>query len=433
MEPMETTGYEMFITQFGAGGVTALPQQALHLLLSFLGRSRQLEPDLRAELERLGIQIPEGSYCIAVFEVDELQFDAQQPLPRHWQRIAAYERLSRDLVKVFCGSIEGFLFLALGYLVGILFSVETDAPQQLCSLVLEEWNARDGGRFSATFSRRCEQMSQAAMAYEEVSNRQRGRLFFGGLPKLLDGEALAESREYLWSSRFAEVDTQLQQFAQRICGAILTEQPEQAHVWMDKALDLLLDEGVHSTYYVEVQMIGALFSARLAGALKEAGILQPEYEARHSMAAALLECHKDREFRQKAHACLDGYVQHYRAMQTDRSAKLMAALREFLVENAFDPQVGLGMAAKQFGSHPATLATGFRKAYGESVGDFINRTRVQRAKELLEEGGVSVQSVSEQVGFCSGTTMYRAFLRYEGRPPKSFKGTGKPKTDDHSQ
>jgi AraC-like DNA-binding protein len=413
----------MFLAQVGPNGGIPLSQQALHLLLSLLGRSRQLEPELRAELARLGIQVPTGGYCVAIFELDEHGVADLPPLDRHWKRVWGYEQLNCDLCKQFAGTVEGFLFLAMGYLVGILFSAEEDAPQRLSEAVLAQWTADGVGRFSATFSRRYLQLSQATMAYEEASSRQRSRLFYGDLPKLLDGEVLSEQRESLWSSRFAQVDERLQQLAQRICGAILADQAEQAHTYLDEAVDLMLDEGAHAAHFVELQMLGSVFSARLSGALKQAGVLQPAYEAEHAMSDALLESHDDRQFRQLAHDCLTGYLDHYRTRQAERSGKLMAALRTFLEEHFTDPQVGLGMAAKQFSAHPATLATGFRKAYGESVGDFINRLRVKKAKELLLAGNCGVQEVSEQVGFCSGTTMYRAFLRYEGRPPKSFKST----------
>jgi AraC-like DNA-binding protein len=416
----------MFLAQIGPDGGIPLPQQALYLLLSLLGRSRQLEPELRAELERMGIAVPSGGYCIALFELDAHGVEALPPLDRHWKQVWGYEQLNCDLCKQFAGTVEGFLFLAMGYLVGILFSSEEDAPQRLSESVLAQWTADGIGKFSATFSRRYQQLSQVTMAYEEASSRQRSRLFFGDLPKLLDGEAMAEQRESLWSSRFAQVDANLQQLAQRICGSILSDQAEQAHAYLDEAVDLMLDEGAHTAHFVELQMLGSVFSARLSGALKQAGVLQPAYEAGHAMSDALLESHDDQQFRQMAHDCLTGYLDHYRTRQAERSGKLMAALRTFLEEHVTDPQIGLGMAAKQFSAHPATLATGFRKAYGESVGDFINRLRVQKAKELLLAGNCSVQEVSERVGFCSGTTMYRAFLRYEGRPPKSFKPTASP-------
>lgn len=419
----------MFVTQIGPDGGRELPQQALHLLISFLGRSRQLERDLRAEMERMGIEIPDGPFYVAIFEADEACFTAEEPLLHHQQRREATSRLSEELCTAFAPEVGGFLFLAMGYLVGILFSA-SDAPQRLCAAVQQKWLSSGYGCFSSSFSRHYNNLSQVTMAWEEVFNRQRSRLFFADQPEMLDGESLKNDREYLWSSRFASVDLQMQQLAQRICGAILADQMERGHTLMDEAVDLMLDEGIHAAHFVETQMISALFSARLSNELKLAGILQPEYEADHAMAQQLLDCHDDQEFRKTAHSCLDDYVQHYQKRQMERSGRQMAALRKYLEENAFDQQAGLGMAARHFGVHPATLATGFRKEYGESVGDFINRVRVQQAKALLQEGGVTVQAVSEQVGFCSGTTMYRAFIRYEGRSPRSFKRQKSPDQSD---
>ena len=77
--------------------------------------------------------------------------------------------------------------------------------------------------------------------------------------------------------------------------------------------------------------------------------------------------------------------------------------------------------AESVGVTRRTLERRFRKAVGHPVVEEIIRSRLNRAKRLLQETGMSVKVVSQLSGFQSHERMRVAFVRHEGLPPFRFR------------
>jgi AraC-like DNA-binding protein len=67
------------------------------------------------------------------------------------------------------------------------------------------------------------------------------------------------------------------------------------------------------------------------------------------------------------------------------------------------------------------LCRAFRAAIGCAPHQFILRSRVQRAKELLQKGDRSLIEVAEDVGFSSQAHMATAFRKLTGHTPSDFR------------
>ncbi|HYP55071.1 MAG TPA: DJ-1/PfpI family protein [Solirubrobacterales bacterium] len=63
----------------------------------------------------------------------------------------------------------------------------------------------------------------------------------------------------------------------------------------------------------------------------------------------------------------------------------------------------------------------FLRQAGVSPARFVERVRVEAARDLLEAGGLSVEAVAERCGFGSAETMRRAFLRVLGVGPGEYR------------
>jgi LacI family transcriptional regulator len=77
--------------------------------------------------------------------------------------------------------------------------------------------------------------------------------------------------------------------------------------------------------------------------------------------------------------------------------------------------------AESVGATRRTLERRFQKAVGHPVVEEIIRSRLNRAKRLLQETGMSVKVVSQLSGFQSAERMRVAFVRHEGIPPTRFR------------
>jgi AraC-like DNA-binding protein len=67
----------------------------------------------------------------------------------------------------------------------------------------------------------------------------------------------------------------------------------------------------------------------------------------------------------------------------------------------------------------SALSNLFKNAYGETITDFVGRTRIDKAKELLAAGS-SVKEVVARVGYQDATSFIRKFKGSTGLTPKEW-------------
>ena len=77
--------------------------------------------------------------------------------------------------------------------------------------------------------------------------------------------------------------------------------------------------------------------------------------------------------------------------------------------------------ATAVGVHPATLARGFRKAYGCSVGAYLRRLRVARAARRLAESDAPLAEIALSAGFSDQSHFSNVFRRETGLSPSAFR------------
>lgn len=67
----------------------------------------------------------------------------------------------------------------------------------------------------------------------------------------------------------------------------------------------------------------------------------------------------------------------------------------------------------------------FRKYFGMRPMEYMNRKRIQRAKELLESSALSVEEISRNCGFEYLSYFGKLFRRYEGLSPSEYRALSK--------
>jgi AraC family transcriptional regulator len=81
----------------------------------------------------------------------------------------------------------------------------------------------------------------------------------------------------------------------------------------------------------------------------------------------------------------------------------------------------LAELAAAAGVHPARLARGFRRAWGESVGERLRRLRVEAAREAIARPGSDLAEVAHACGFADQSHLTRAFRRAFGLTPGAYR------------
>jgi AraC-like DNA-binding protein len=77
--------------------------------------------------------------------------------------------------------------------------------------------------------------------------------------------------------------------------------------------------------------------------------------------------------------------------------------------------------AKEVAVSRSVLAQRFTELVGEAPMRYLANWRIQLAKQLMREGGRSIQEVATRVGYESEAAFNRAFKRATGSPPATWR------------
>ena len=86
-----------------------------------------------------------------------------------------------------------------------------------------------------------------------------------------------------------------------------------------------------------------------------------------------------------------------------------------------DEKLTLQSLAKKSFYNPSYFSRLFRDLYGMTVTEYINHSRVEKAKELLLTTNYTVQEISEQVGYSGQSAFYKKFSEITGVTPKQYR------------
>ncbi|WP_221364468.1 GlxA family transcriptional regulator [Sphingomonas jinjuensis] len=95
-------------------------------------------------------------------------------------------------------------------------------------------------------------------------------------------------------------------------------------------------------------------------------------------------------------------------------------IRLLVLEN---PRRDLSLAtlAKELGVSPRHLSRLFHAEQGKSLSDYVESTRVDISRRLLEESSAPIKAIAFAAGFGSTTTLRRAFMRALGITPHEYR------------
>ncbi len=91
------------------------------------------------------------------------------------------------------------------------------------------------------------------------------------------------------------------------------------------------------------------------------------------------------------------------------------------IEGKFDEQLTLDELARITNMSRFHFARRFKEATGHSFKEFLNRRRVQEAKNLMEREGLNISQACYAVGFGDLSYFGRVFRRIEGCSPSAYK------------
>lgn len=94
----------------------------------------------------------------------------------------------------------------------------------------------------------------------------------------------------------------------------------------------------------------------------------------------------------------------------------------YIEQNISSFDLSVSQIAERYGSNRSQLTAQFRAYYGQSLSEFIHTKRLDRAKLLISSHPTwNLERISHEAGYCSLSTMYRAFQHSGLGPPARYR------------
>ena len=101
--------------------------------------------------------------------------------------------------------------------------------------------------------------------------------------------------------------------------------------------------------------------------------------------------------------------------------KRRSAIIEFIGDRYDDKMLGLSAISNHFRLSESYFSRFFKEQFGETFSSYLERYRIDLAKQLLVATDFSVDMISHKTGYCNCRSFRRAFKRINGINPKSYR------------
>jgi len=108
-----------------------------------------------------------------------------------------------------------------------------------------------------------------------------------------------------------------------------------------------------------------------------------------------------------------------------KAPRWLQTAKEIFNEEFVDPP-SLAEVAARVGVHPSHLARTFQKHFGQSVGEFVRRVRVERAQSYLTSTDLRLGEISLSLGFSDQSHFNRCFKTQIGMTPREYRRLRRP-------
>jgi len=99
--------------------------------------------------------------------------------------------------------------------------------------------------------------------------------------------------------------------------------------------------------------------------------------------------------------------------------KKIDSIMSYINQN-IDKKMNTSEIAARFNLSSDYLSTLFKKTTGETLMNYINRSKIKKAKEMMNENNMKIQEISEKLNFCDPYYFSKTFKRFEGINPSQY-------------
>lgn len=109
---------------------------------------------------------------------------------------------------------------------------------------------------------------------------------------------------------------------------------------------------------------------------------------------------------------------------TQQDRQHLAKARQ-IIDGSFSSPPGLTTLARRVGLNRNKLCAGFQAEYGQTIHEYARELRLQKALQMLREGGVSITEVALEVGYEHSSSLTTAVKKRFGVSPRQLRQTSR--------
>ncbi|MFK7692224.1 helix-turn-helix domain-containing protein [Paenibacillus sp. HJGM_3] len=306
----------------------------------------------------------------------------------------------------------------LACIVNLGPDVSPEEAKQELTCITEEAQRFIGGRFHIFFTvsvstvRRT--ISELPTAYQEALDAMEYKMVFGTQTVIFYDQIQSFNRSYVYSL----------ENEQQLINYVKAGDFEHAKAILDEVIaHNLTDKGmsIDMVRCLMFDIISTMMKAAIEVNLDQTELYMDNMKAvEELMDGVTVMAMKDRMI-----VFLGKVCDHVHAKKRSHNFRLKENVLEFINREFRDHNLSVTMISDEFDIHPSYLSRYFKEQVGESLTDYINKLRVNKAIELLKDDEILIKDICDLVGISSISTFIRLFKKYEGVTPSVYRESRK--------
>lgn len=106
--------------------------------------------------------------------------------------------------------------------------------------------------------------------------------------------------------------------------------------------------------------------------------------------------------------------------QVSGSKEIVRSVVQYVEQHFTESDLNINTIAEGIGRNPKYLSRVFKDETGEGILDYVNQKRIKKAQILMKSENMTLEQISEMVGYASVKTFRRAFQKETGMMPGSY-------------
>jgi len=370
------------------------------------------EEIIKKRVEFLGVPLPiEGTYIVDLIEIDNF--------------CSLVEKNGESYVKVFpvyfcemvrrCISDYTEICIILSeavYAVIFPFSDKNSAfstNYTLMDKLQKEINRYFKTSITIGIGKQCHLLRSIANSYKQSKEAAKYK-FIVGLNQIIYYDDIGE-RDIL------ELDGIVESSKNKLVSALSIGNIDGVNGQIDIIYDALLDKKIDTQYIqnISIDIINSVSKVVLRYNIDVEAIFGAEV----NLIGKLLGFDTIFDIRLRMKDMLMVITEHIRSRCSSKNRKVIEKITD-IIQKRYAEDLAVADIVSEVFLSAGYASSLFKKETGESITDYLIRTRIEKAKQMLSTPGIKVYEVSEQVGYSNYAYFSALFKKMEGISPKEY-------------